>query len=252
MSFYRNLQEQITLLTTALEGIADPIRTLEAELPEGAKLDGHMAMQLAGDASFLRDKAKTALSQLAQLRGDTGPARKVIFLDIDEVLVTHGARVAQGERLAVDPTSAGLVRRLLQETGAKIVVSSTWRKGSDCRNMDKLLALMGLGTDSLYRQPTLDSDGLEDWLVEQTAWRTDPCHDNPRGARIKAWLETHGKHVARYVIFDDDGDMLDEQRDHFVHVDGMVGLTFRDYQKARQILGAVEPRFIRRDDEVPA
>ena len=42
--------------------------------------------------------------------------------------------------------------------------------------------------------------------------------------------------IDNYVILDDDNDMLDEQKEHFIHVDWTVGLQDSDVEKCLKIL----------------
>lgn len=39
-----------------------------------------------------------------------------------------------------------------------------------------------------------------------------------------------------YVIFDDDNDMLMQQKEHFIHIDHMVGITQENIEEAKRIL----------------
>lgn len=43
--------------------------------------------------------------------------------------------------------------------------------------------------------------------------------------------------IDNYVILDDDNNMLDEQKEHFIHVDWIVGLQDSDVEKCLNILG---------------
>ena len=108
----------------------------------------------------------------------------------------------------------------------------------------ELLAIARLGSSTLFHQSP--AEGQKYWEVKQEAWRTDPGHDNPRGEKIKEWLETYGQDVTHYVILDDDRDMLPEQMEHFVQVDGHAGFSFRDYERARKVLGCEVDDYILR------
>ena len=58
------------------------------------------------------------------------------------------------------------------------------------------------------------------------------------------WLKQHpletlsatGEKIEQYVIFDDDTDITDKQKSHFVHIDFWNGIQEKDYKKAKQIL----------------
>ena len=52
----------VSALVEALEEISDPIRFMEERLEEGERLNGMAAVQLAGDASYLRGIARAVLA----------------------------------------------------------------------------------------------------------------------------------------------------------------------------------------------
>lgn len=58
-----------------------------------------------------------------------------------------------------------------------------------------------------------------------------------RGKEIAAWLSKYPNPVERYVIIDDDTDMLEDQMANFVKTDPMFGLTVDDCNKIIKILG---------------
>lgn len=111
---------------------------------------------------------------------------KVLFLDVDGVLNCKSTtdRWPKGSRmLGVDPTKVDMVTDIINITGCKVVLSSTWRLSSDSRKyIESLLPIMDV-TPSLQ--------GL-------------------RGAEVKAWLDEHPE-VERYAILDDDSDFLEGQ-----------------------------------------
>lgn len=143
---------------------------------------------------------------------------KVLFLDIDGVLNSiRTCEACKGFPHGFDPknmamfdqTAIALIRRLCDETGASICLSSSWRiihSVHECAN--------GLDLPIFDRTPSLDGK---------------------RGKEIKAWLDSHPG-VATYAIVDDDSDMLVEQRRYFVKTDIYEGLTFRNYRELKSIL----------------
>jgi predicted mannosyl-3-phosphoglycerate phosphatase (HAD superfamily) len=52
---------------------------------------------------------------------------KIIFLDIDGVLNNYNTL---GEGLNWESNAVKILKRIIKETGAKVVLSSTWRRGS--------------------------------------------------------------------------------------------------------------------------
>ena len=158
---------------------------------------------------------------------------KIIFLDIDGVLNCEDA-YRDGECKYQDWTwedgrkdhyqrfcirSKDLLNRLIDETGAKIVISSTWRM-SGIDFMRKVWEYEEMHGEIIGITPSLRAKGIS----------------IPRGMEIKYYLENDlgfrhinwseeeqqkmmdESDVENYIIIDDDSDMLYGQRNHFVHV----------------------------------
>ena len=152
---------------------------------------------------------------------------KVIFLDIDGVIQSPRYCVAIGETgflSAFEPAAMSMVRNLLRDSKAKIVISSSWRSGKS----DETQMLL----KQLFR-----SCGFK--LIANsfhTDWRTISIQGQPRGAEIKEWLDRHPE-AKSYLILDDDADMLPEQSGSFVQTDRYNGILLQHYDQARKILG---------------
>lgn len=131
---------------------------------------------------------------------------KVIFLDIDGVLVTRQSEKAAGEKrrdyfrqygedipapdryaLQADKACVAALNEITDTTDACIVVSSQWRRGLMVAELRNILGAMGV--TGKVRDKTRDGDTAE------------------RGIQIKAWLEGPGKArgVESYVVLDDFG-----------------------------------------------
>ncbi|MCJ7801479.1 MAG: HAD domain-containing protein [Candidatus Marinimicrobia bacterium] len=119
---------------------------------------------------------------------------KVIFLDIDGVLVTRNSMKYQYLNFPDDASirfSKNAVKnlnKLIRLTKAKIVISSTWRlfhSLEELQNIFKKQRIRGeiISTTSIERAP-----------VEE---------DIPRGQKIADWLAQHPE-IEKYVIIDDD------------------------------------------------
>ena len=153
---------------------------------------------------------------------------KIIFLDIDGVLNCEEAYRSGGcqytEWIWEDGRkdhyqrfcswSKDLMNKLIRETGAKIVISSTWRHS---------------GIEFMRKEMEGEIIGITPSL------RNDAIHI-PRGMEIEYYLkedlkfnhinwdkETQRDYMTKskvdnYIIIDDDSDMLYRQRNHFVHV----------------------------------
>jgi hypothetical protein len=108
---------------------------------------------------------------------------KVIFLDIDGVLNTTATPRPNKESRVIEQTLLARLKRLLQDTGATVVLSSTWRHDRE-------------GLASAKRLGIPFTDVLPD------------MRPYPRSEEIAAWLEAH-PHVQRFAVIDDDDDCLD-------------------------------------------
>ena len=117
-------------------------------------------------------------------------AEKVIFLDVDGVLNDRNTptRTKQG-CLFVDESKILLLRKIVDATGAKIVLSSTWRYDRDDFRYN---------SDFLELKEAMAAHGLEFYSytpVEPSGTR--------RGMEIEAWLGVHPE-VKKFVILDDE------------------------------------------------
>lgn len=147
---------------------------------------------------------------------------RVIFLDIDGVLSHFKSR------WNIDPKKVALLEEVLKDTGAKIVVSSSWRVG--CRDGKDFVDKMFTSWRSQVSAQKRDSLFIES-IIDVTDHRG--C---ARGDEIQRWLDAHEDEVETYVILDDDNDMLEEQLFNFVQTDGWYGMSDRTVALATQIL----------------
>lgn len=148
---------------------------------------------------------------------------KYIFLDFDGVLNTPKGKF--------DKKAIENLRRLLERSDAKVIISSTWRlQGLEyIRQLWVEYHLPGEVTDLT---PSCNSitfsrvDGTEEWQSLHVA----------RGLEIAEWLRLNAKEPYRYVILDDEEDILYSQREHFVRIFGIKGLSKDDVKVALWIL----------------
>jgi hypothetical protein len=156
---------------------------------------------------------------------------KIIFLDVDGVLNSTDyfrSDDFQAGRKAKDATtfwcnhiSDELIKELnkiLEATGAKIVVSSSWRKSN---HLDSVFKVKGITF----------IDCTKNWIDKYI----NTGYTSRRGQEIEEWLERHPE-VESYVILDDDSDMLESQKKFFIKVDREIGLCDSDCNKAIEIL----------------
>lgn len=170
---------------------------------------------------------------------------KVIFLDIDGVLNTErqhyhcveaGLTYADNFGYAFDPVAVANLKRIVDETGADIVISSSW-KFWGLSTMQKLWVNRELPGKLIDVTPNNVSDemllSVDLDLMELPAGK---------GSEIKEWLETEGQQVTHYAILDDLPDMLPEQQSHFVQTDPRIGITEDDADRVISILTGEVPK----------
>lgn len=164
---------------------------------------------------------------------------KYIFLDFDGVITTKKSRYA------LDPKKCELIQKIVDATGAKIVITSSWRLNTLEATIEML--------------KTVDGDQISfivSWIndiigITIRAYQYVPgiYFDIPRGVMIKQWINTHihsnnGKNFDykkvgidfQYVILDDDSDMLYEHSKHFIKTDTYKGISLTQAKKAIKIL----------------
>lgn len=159
--------------------------------------------------------------------------RKILFLDIDGVLNPKWwERKVSVDKFgcAFDSKCVAYLKKILDETGAEIVISSSWKcMGlADMQNMWKKRSLPGKVVDIT---PDMMSDEM---LLNEEIGSLNPL-DN-RGCEIKGWLSKHKSEELRYVIIDDMDDMLPEQLPYFVQTDADTGISIENVKKAVMIL----------------
>jgi len=145
---------------------------------------------------------------------------KVLFLDMDGVLNSARSIRAYGDGgnplwpYPLDEVAINLVRQVVEETGAYIVISSSWRGGGPA---DAATWFVNYGW---YEVP----------IIGETPPRRD-C-DEPRGTCIERWMEN--RDITRHVIVDDCSDMLPNQ--NLTLVDGQQGFALRNYHECKRHL----------------
>lgn len=169
---------------------------------------------------------------------------KYLFLDIDGVLnhdkwfssPEYKNNQANWQISMFDPACIERVNRILQETGAKLVVSSSWR---DMADLPEIFAGVGLPTefDTTPYAEIIYPDALPitDFFSDETDVRYW------RGSEIKWWLDHNATEEYTYCILDDDCDMLEDQLEYFVSTSNPKGLTDKLTVKAIEILNHGDP-----------
>lgn len=159
----------------------------------------------------------------------TGPSEKLIFLDVDGVIATPLSlflsrllgRKDTGQ--VFDPIALYWLSRLCKETGAHVILSSTWR---DALTMDDPWArdlfsnlerrLAGNGTPIEACTPALMT--------------------GDRSLEIGAYLDAHP--AAAYAVLDDSPWFLEREdvKAHLVRIENSRGIRRAHYLAARALL----------------
>lgn len=148
---------------------------------------------------------------------------KVLFLDIDGVL-NDGTRSTLAESSSFNPASVAQLNRVIEVTGCKLVLSSSWRYVI----LDGTMTLGGfeflLRTHGV-RQGALIGHTCEDELVPG------------RGAQIRRWVERHTA-VLVWAAVDDHDLGLGNEAWRQVRTQGSEGLDEGGADRLIEILGA--------------
>jgi hypothetical protein len=156
----------------------------------------------------------------------------LIFLDFDGVLNsqlwyvrTKGSR----EQDDLDREAIGYLNDLVSTTGARVVVSSTWRLNRTIEELQEILGRNGFTGEVIGKTIDMRRGENGDSIL--------------RGNEILAWIKDHQEDCGvpywdyrRYVIFDDDSDMLYWQKDNYIKTDAYCGLTPNNCYHAKKIL----------------
>lgn len=147
---------------------------------------------------------------------------KVIFLDIDGPMIPVRAywlpTQTKPHVSVFDPVAVSLLNKLIEASGAKIVMSSSWRKqGYDV--VVELLSKNGVDPKHLH----------EDW---DTPWK----FSSQRIHEIKWWLDDHSE-VTHYVAIDDES-LLTDFVPNAIQADTYEGFSLRNYLEAEAFLEA--------------
>ena len=160
---------------------------------------------------------------------------KIIFLDVDGVL-NAGMRVREGTlgfeiQDWVLPKAVEHLNRITDATGAKLVISSTWRLGKTLSELKEMFARVGVTGEVISKTER----GECSWHHRLGA---KECYQGHRGAEIHDWLTQKvppGERVESFVILDDSSDML-PYHDRHVHTDLYIGLSRRKANAAIKLL----------------
>ena len=179
---------------------------------------------------------------------------KIIFLDVDGVINTTKYHFTKFDEVCLEN-----LQYIIDNTKAKIVISSSWRDEDFTRMKNNFLE-HGF-TESLWNEiiditvrgyryvvkgsnlPIVRGNEIKQWIDTKLIY---PWHSNPELNKQYQTLNEDGSFKIMnsnklnvdfsYVILDDDTDMLYDQKDNFIHTECINGLTKELADKAIKIL----------------
>lgn len=202
---------------------------------------------VSGSAEELQAAVDAEVRRLSEERARVlalAAEARLLFLDFDGVLnhadhfVALKAAGRDKSEEPLDPSCVARLSRLVEESGAYVVVSSSFRIGRSVSDLREILVRGGFahGERVIGKTPQHRSGG--NGL-------------GGRGTEVAAWLRALPRRNERYVAVDDHDDMdeglghgpappdgappLDRVRDHLVLTASSVGLTDRDVERALRI-----------------
>jgi hypothetical protein len=147
---------------------------------------------------------------------------KYLFLDIDGVLntgqysnylVDNGLNETDADGYLFDPEAVENLQYLIEETDAKIIITSTWRLDGD---MQAIWHNRNLAGEVIGVTPTIQKEKA---IGKIKIWY------GHRGMEVEEWLSANANAPYKYAILDDENDYLPSQSDHIVLTDPMKGIT---------------------------
>ena len=153
---------------------------------------------------------------------------KIIFLDLDGVVNSHEFWGRRGKRAPdmdwwthqFDEAAIQLINLIVEKTGAKIVISSTWRILNTLPELRHMLSFKGLVADIIDVTPR--GHQSEDGRIY-------------RGGEIQTWMDVQFEEIESFVIIDDDSDMLHLAPYH-VKTSMTTGITMTEVERAIEML----------------
>lgn len=172
--------------------------------------------------------------------------KPIVFLDIDGVLnsekwfkYAHEQKLKEKEEyplFQLDPESISLINKLYDKTGCIFICSSTWRKGYSLEELNQFMKSKGATWEFTGKTHSFDSS----IKLRDNEYGGGDYVNIPRGLEIDSWIydgfSYDELYEVRFVIIDDDSDMLLSQKDNFVHTRFKSGFDEESLNKAVDIL----------------
>lgn len=118
------------------------------------------------------------------------------------------------------------IDKLCKETGARIVISSTWRLGYTVKQLGRIFLYNGSSSDFIVGKTGRRHfiDGSVSFRDEEILTYLEENYSKEEYSKLK------------YVVIDDDTYDLRRVENHLITVDNKIGFSKKDYDKAYKIL----------------
>ena len=168
---------------------------------------------------------------------------KIIFLDFDGVINSSPHWIHPDDR-DCQPTSYNwdlydihkvhveILNTIIAATGAKIVISSSWRRAHPLDTLFNMLVTQGLKGEVVGMTPVLSNS-----LIPTENGPVKADHHLDRGDEVKSWIDAHD--VDNFVVLDDiDFLGFGHFPDNTIIIDNYTGLTPEHAKRAIAILNS--------------
>ncbi len=152
---------------------------------------------------------------------------KLIFLDVDGVLNGHEFQPGAQSNL-IRPDCVARLNRILDATGAKLVISSAWRYMIHGGEMTPL------GFEYMLRTHGLPAGCVVGFTAKDEAILL-------RGDQIRGWIDRNGYDYDSWLVIDDLTVGMERVSHRQIVTDGTKGLQDDDVERAIEMLSEVQP-----------
>jgi len=195
---------------------------------------------------ILNNRYKAAYERSNPSESKDRELHRFLFLDIDGVLNTirysdylidHDEDEFDEYGALFDSEAVANLTYIIEKLpDVKIIISSTWRfKGWEW--MNRLWVMRQLPGSIFSFTPVLEEVCFVDKVNRTNSSSVYPI--GTRGLEINEWLRTHASLNSfsyKYIILDDEKDLLLEQQDNLILTDPYYGITKKDVLKALEML----------------
>lgn len=161
---------------------------------------------------------------------------KAAFIDYDGCLVAFSAPGKKRRPAKVSEAAVSALNDLTRATGAKLVVTSSWRLRQSVEQLAAIMARWGVLAEVVGKTPNIP-EFVEhlDGDVKNFHFSNCRIRKATRGEEIEAWVRGFPE-LEGFVVVDDEDLKTPSLAERLIRPDPLVGLTMRDVEKAIDIL----------------